>query len=325
MSEITDKYKEDGILGYLDFEDDVERLMPGPSETERNESRLRHLVTGEKRPVSHIDHETKAWAHTNVGLPLLLSFMKYATKASKALRGTKAIEKSTKFRTPAGLQGKMRPAQEMAKEEVKETGKALKEAKKEAPKKLFERFMYTVDGGASDEIFNHRIAKQKAKDIDTAIDILSKNPAGRPGDVIDEAAAKSAGKTGLGFGAVKGAAKGVEDKMGNEEGGYDKGIPGFDDRLEMGMTNKALHFLKSLTGGDELDPEIWPMEIINDLILTTNADVGLWDREQLQELDDKEKVRFVMNMARGKYNTEDKDVKEALLQNYLKLTEGYEE
>lgn len=325
MAEIADKKDEEGWLGYLDIQDDIERLLPGPSERERNESRLREMVTGEPRPISHIDHETKAWAHNNVTLPLMLAFLRGASLSGRALSGAKAIDKSSKFAHPAGFQGKMRPAQKMAKEEVKETGKALKEAKKEAPKKLFERFMHTVDGVDHDKVFDHRIAKQNKRNIDTAIDILSKNPGGRPGDVIEDAAVKSAAKVGTGAVVGNKAAKALVDNVGREPGTYDKGIDGHDDRIEMGIASKAMHFLKGLTGADELDPSIWPMDAIDDLITQTNADLDLWDNRQLRGLDDKEKVRLVMNMARGKYDTDEYNVKDTLLKNYTKLTEGYED
>lgn len=325
MAEIIDKKDEDGLLGYLDIQDDIERLMPGPSEKERNESRLREMVTGEPRPISHINHETKAWAHNNVTLPLLVAALRGASLSGRALSGAKAIDKSSKFVRPAGLQGKMRPAQKMAKEEVKETGKALKEAKKEAPKKLFERFMYTVNGADHDKVFDHRIAKHNKRNVDTAIDILSKNPGGRPGDVIEDAAVRSAAKVGTGAVVGNKTAKALVDNVGREPGTYDKGIDGHDDRIEMGIASKAMHFLKSLTGADELDPSIWPMDAIDDLITQTNGDLDLWDNDQLRNLDDKEKVRLVMNMARGKYDTDEYNVKDTLLKNYTKLMEGYED
>lgn len=325
MAEIVDKKDEDGWLSYLDIQDDIERLLPGPSERERNESRLREMVTGEPRPISHIDHETKAWAHNNVTLPLMLALLRGASLSGRALSGAKAIDNSSKFRHPAGLQGKMRTAQKAAKEEVKETGKALKEAKKEAPKKLFERFMYTVNSPDHDKIFDHRIAKQNKRNIDTAIDVLSKSPAGRPGDVIEDAAVKSAAKVGTGAVVGNKAAKALVDNVGREPGTYDKGIDGHDDRIEMSIASKAMHFLKSLTGGDELDPSIWPMDAIDNLITQTNGDLDLWDSGQLRNLDDKEKVRLVMNMARGKYDTDEYNVKDTLLKNYTKLMEGYED
>lgn len=325
MAEIEDKKDEEGWLSYLDIQDDIERLLPGPSEKERNDSRLREMVTGEPRPISHIDHETKAWAHNNVTLPLLLAALRGATLGGRALKGAKAIDKTTKFVVPGGIRGKMRFAQKTAGKEVKETGKALKEAKKEAPKKLFERLMYTVNGVDHDKVFDHRIAKQNKKNIDTAIDILSKNPTERPEDVIKDAAVRSAAKVGTGAVVGNKAAKALVDNVGREPGTYDKGIDGHDDRIEMGIASKAMHFLKNLTGADELDPSIWPMDAIDNLITQTNGDLDLWDNDQLRNLDDKEKVRLVMDIARGKYDTDDYDVKNTLLKNYLELTEGNED
>ena len=335
MSEIVDKKDEDGLLGYLDINDDIERLLPGPNEKERNESRLEQLMTGKKRPVSHIDHEAKAWAHTNVTLPLLIGALRGATLGGRAFRGAKAIDKSSKFRHPAGLQSKMRPAQKMAKEEVKETGKALKEAKKDAPKKLFERIMYTIDGHDSGKVFDHRIAKHNARDIDTAIDVLSKSPAGRPGDIIEEAAAKSGVKAGVGTAIGNKAGKALVDNSGkwdsqenlDYEGNPEnpRDVDRYDKRLYMSLPSKLVHGLNGIIGQDNLDPEIWPMGLIDDVLANTNADAGLWDTDQLDTLSGKEKVRLLMDIKSGRYDKDYEGLSKLLLKNYLKLTEGTED
>lgn len=327
MAEIIDKYYEKGPLSYLDMDDNIERLLPGPSEKERNESRLNHLITGEKRPVSHIDHETKAWAVSNVDIPLLMAAIRSSLKGGSAFRGAKAIDKALKYGGHGGdgFQRKMKPAQKMAREGLAEAGKNLKKAKKEAPKNLFERLFYNMNGGMNEEIDALRSAKADVKDINNAINIVSQKPARPIGDMIEESMNETALKTMLGTGVGEKTAKALNEKLRKAGEGYVKGIYGFDDRLEMGTPSKVMHFLKTMTGGDELDTDIWPMETIDNLIHMTNGDLGLWDTDQLDKLDDKEKVRFVMNMARGKYNTEDYDVKNALLRNYLKLTRSDEE
>lgn len=309
MAEIKDKLKKATEL--LDVQGDIERILPGPSEQERKESRLRNAITGETRPAEHVNHEAKAFAHANAGLPLLIGFLRGATLGGRALKGAKAIDKSSNFVHPAGLQGKMRLAQRAAKEEVKETGKALKEAKKEAPKKLFERFMYTVNGGASDEIWAHRIAKENAKNIDTAINVLSKSPAGKPGDVIDETAGKAAEKALGGTVLATKAGKAVSDNAGKKKK--------YEGKLELNGLENAMNTVNGIVGEPLWNPKRWPMEQIDQLLLMTNGDADVWDEDSLGELSDEAKIKLVVDTMHGKYNDYG-DVSDVMLKNYLKMT-----
>ena len=309
MAEIKDKLNKAAEL--LDVQGGIERSLPGPSEQERNESRLRNAITGETRPAEHVNHEAKAFAHANAGLPLLIGFIRGARLGSRALKGAKAIDKSSNFVHPAGLQGKMRLAQRAAKEEVKETGKALKEAKKEAPKKLFERFMYTVNGVDHDKVFDHRIAKENAKDIDTAINILSKSPAGKPGDVIDEAAGKAAEKALGGTVLATKAGKAVSDNVGKKKK--------YEGNLELNGLENAMNIVNGIVGEPLWNPKRWPMEQVDQLLLMTNGDTDVWDEDSLGELSDEAKIKLVVDTMHGKYNDYG-DVSDAMLKNYLKMT-----
>lgn len=312
MAEIKDKIGK--TLELLDVQRDLERTLPGPSEQERNESRLRNVVTGEPRPPEHVNHEAKALAHANATVPLLLGFLRWARLGGKAMKGAKAIDKSSKFVRSAGLQGKIRPAQRMAKEEAKGTGKLLKEAKEKAPKNLFERFMYTVNGGASDEIWAHRIAKEEAKNIDTAAKIIDKSPTGKAGDVIntiDEVAGKSAEKALGGTVLAEKAGKTVSDNVGKKKK--------YEGDLELNRFQNIMNLIGGVAGESPWDPERYPMEQIDRLLLMTNGDVDVWDEDILNELSDEAKIKLVIDTMHGKYNDYG-DVSDAMLKNYLKMT-----
>ena len=301
-------------LELLDVQRDLERTLPGPSEQERNESRLRNVVTGEPRPPEHVNHEAKALAHANATIPLLLGFLRWARLGGKAMKGAKAIDKASKFHVPGGLQAKVRPAQRMAKEEAKGTGKLLKEAKEKAPKNLFARFMHTVNGGSSDEIWSNRIAKENAKNIDTAAKIIDKSPTGKAGDVIDtidEVAGKSAEKALGGTVLAEKAGKAVSDNVGKKKK--------YEGDLELNRFQNIMNLIGGVAGESPWDPERYPMEQINQLLLMTNGDTDVWDEDSLNELSDEAKIKLVIDTMHGKYNDYG-DVSDAMLKNYLKMT-----
>lgn len=319
-------------LKYLDTDYDLDLIIPGPNRDERNKSRLDNLVTGKQRPADHMWKEAQINAYGNVGIPLLLAFMNYARKGGKALKGAKAISEAA---TPAEVATEnfgpaINRAQKQAGKNLVDAKANLKFAKKERkanePKNILEKVFYYSKGGMEpfEERAAYDMAKGNAKNINTAAKIITSNPPGRLGDAIENAAGKSAEKTVLGTVAAKGAGKAAKDAT-NKKGGYDKGIDGFDDRIEMGMANKAIHLLNSLMGSDVYDSDDWPMETIDNIITQTNDELNLWWPGQLKALDDKEKVRLVMDIARGKYDTDDYDVKNTLLKNYLELTEGNED
>lgn len=301
-------------LELLDVQRDLERTLPGPSEQERNESRLRNVVTGEPRPPEHVNHEAKAFAHANATIPLLLGFLRFARLGGKAMKGAKAIDKSSNFVRPAGLKGKMRPAQKMAKEEVKETGKLLKEAKEKAPKNLFARYWETVNGANHDEIFAHRIAKEEARNIDTAAKIIDKSPTGKAGDVIDkihEVAGKSAEKALGGTVLAEKAGKAVSDNVGKKKK--------YEGDLELNGLENAMNIVNGIVGEPLWNPERYPMEQIDKLLLMTNGDTDVWDEDSLGELSDEAKIKLVIDTMHGKYNDYG-NVSDAMLKNYLKMT-----
>ena len=320
-------------LKYLDTDYDLDLILPGPNREERNKSRLDNLVTGKQRPADHMFKEAQINAYGNVGIPLLLAFMNYASKGGKALKGAKIIsEEATPAEVATANFGPaIKKATGKASKEVADSKKGLKLARKAAkenePKNLFSKTIYWAGGGRGtlDEKAALEAAKDNLKSVKTAAGIITSNPPGHLGDAIETAAGKSAEKTLLGTTAAKGAGKVAEDITTNKKGGYDKGIDGFDDRIEMGMASKAIHFLNTIMGGDVYDSDDWPMETIDNLITQTNDELNLWWPGQLKALDNKEKVRLVMDIARGKYDTDDYDVKNTLLKNYLELTEGNED
>ena len=332
MEEDTKEYLLDK-LKYLDTDYDLDLIIPGPNRDERNKSRLDNLITGKQRPADHLWKESQINAYGNVGIPLLLAFMNYARKGGKALKGAKIISESA---TPEEVATEnfgpaINRAQKQAGENLVKSKTNLKVAKKEGkanePKNILEKVFYYANGGMEpfEERAAYDMAKENAKSIDTAAKIITSNPPGRLGDAIEKVAGKSAEKTVLGTIAAKGTGKAAKDAATNKKDGYDKGIDGFDDRIEMGMASKAIHFLNTIMGGDELDSDIWPMETIDNLITQTNDELDLWWPGQLKALDNKEKVRLVMDIARGKYDTDEYNVKDTLLKNYLELTEGNED
>lgn len=305
------------MLEMLDVQRDLERTLPGPSEQERNESRLRNVVTGEPRPPEHVNHEAKAFAHANATIPLLLGFLRFARLGGKAMKGAKAIDKASQFTRPNDLRGKVRLAKRAAREGVEETGKALKEAKKEAPKNLFVRFWETVNGAYHDEIFAHGIAKEKARNIDTAAKIIDKSPTGKAGDVINtigEVAGKSAekalGGTVLAEKAGK-AGKAVSDNVGKKKK--------YEGDLELNRFQNIMNVVNGIASESPWDPERYPMEQIDQLLLMTNGDVDVWDEDSLGELSDEAKIKLVIDTMHGKYNDYG-NVSDAMLKNYLKMT-----
>lgn len=300
-------------LELLDVQRDLERTLPGPSEQERNESRLRNVVTGEPRPAEHVNHEAKALAHANATIPLLLGFLRFARLGGKAMKGAKAIDKVQKA-VPGGLKAKVGPAQRMAKEEAKGTGKLLKEAKEKAPKNLFARFMYTVNGGPSDEIWANRIAKENARNIDTAAKFIDKSPTGKAGDVIntiDEVAGKSAEKALGGTVLAEKAGKAVSDNVGKKKK--------YEGKLELNGLENAMNIVNGIAGEPLWNPERYPMEQIDQLLLMTNGDADVWDEDSLNELSDEAKIKLVIDTMHGKYNDYG-NVSDAMLKNYLKMT-----
>lgn len=300
-------------LELLDVQRDLERTLPGPSEQERNESRLRNVVTGEPRPPEHVNHEAKALAHANATIPLLLGFLRFARLGGKAMKGAKAIDKAQKG-VQGGLKVKVEPAQRIAVRHVGETGKTLKEAKKDAPKKLFERFWETVNGANRDEIFAHRIAKEDAKNIDTAAKFIDKSPTGKAEDVINtigEGAGKSAEKALGGTVLAEKAGKAVSDNVGKKKK--------YEGDLELNRFQNIMNLISGVAGESPWDPERYPMEQINQLLLMTNGDTDVWDEDSLNELSDEAKIKLVIDTMHGKYNDYG-NVSDAMLKNYLKMT-----
>lgn len=300
-------------LELLDVQRDLERTLPGPSEQERNESRLRNVVTGEPRPAEHVNHEAKALAHANATIPLLLGFLRYARLGGKAMKGAKAIDEVQKG-VQGGLKAKVGPAQRSAGRAVGETGKTLMDTKKNAPKNLFERFWGTVNGANHDEIFAHRIAKENAKNIDTAAKFIDKSPTGKAGDVINtigEEAGKSAEKALGGTVLAEKAGKAVSDNAGKKKK--------YEGDLELNRFQNIMNLISGVAGESPWDPERYPMEQIDQLLLMTNGDADVWDEDSLNELSDEAKIKLVIDTMHGKYNDYG-NVSDAMLKNYLRMT-----
>lgn len=320
--ELKDKAERDGILGFLDMEDNIERVLPGPGEEERNLSRLNKVVTGEKRPASHTTKEAGAWATTNVAMPLLVAFLKGGSIASKGTKGLKTIAKATD--ATGDFQKAAKTAEKSAKKAVKEAEKkvAAKNAELDKIKNPVTRVVAWATSGNDGDKIALRAAKQDAKNIDTAIKATNKYAPGLPKDMVNRLAKEEGGKA---FATVAGSEKLGE---GTNRAVIDYGKTDKDDRMdkraEMSAPRRVWQFLKSLVDLDDLDPKKYPMDLVNNMLVQWNADTNVLSKDQLDRLGDDEKIKLVKDVMKGKYNDYE-DVSEAMLENYLMLTNNDED
>lgn len=320
--EMKDKLERDGALGLLDFEDNVERILPGPGEEERNLSRLNKIITDEKRPASHTAKEAGAWTTTNVALPLLAAFLKGGSVASKGAKGLKAISET--MDSANDFQKASKAAQKSAQKVVKEAEKkvAAKNAQIDKIKNPIIRVMAWAKRNDGDKIAL-RAAKDNVKNIDTAIKATSKYAPELPKDMVNRLAKEEGGKV---FATTAGSEKLGEgvDRAVIEYGNTDKKDERIDKRAEMSKPRRVWQFLKSLVDLDDLDPGKYPMDLVNNLLVQWNADTNVLSKDQLDRLGDDEKIKLVKDVMKGKYNDYE-DVSEAMLENYLMLTNTDEE
>lgn len=327
MSDFLDKYAERGLLSYLDMEDNLEALLPGPSEDERNDSRLNKLITGEKRPMSHKVKEAGAWAGANVALPLLAGVLKGASTASKAKNGVRLINKLGKpgqTTTQA-----MKTAEKATEKYAKKT--AERAAKQKAETKGANIFSTLIKRALADKnptLINARAAKQDAKDVKKAIKILNKYPpTQRVGNIINEEAIKS-GKITAAATAGGVRAGDVISNGGVDTGSYnklDENVLRYDDRIEMSKGRKAWQFIKGLVDMDDLNPDIYPMKKVSDILDDLNQNTHKWSQLQIDRLGDDEKIKLIKDIANGKYDTDDLVLSRELYKSYMHLTNKEEE
>lgn len=321
--EMKDKQERDGAFGLLDLQDDVERILPGPSEEERNLSRLNKIIKDEKRPASHTAKEAGAWATTNVALPLLAAFLKGGGIASKGAKGLKAISET--MDSANDFQKASKAAQKSAQKAVKSAEKkvAAKNASIDKIKNPIVRIMAWAQSGSDGDKIALRAAKENAKNIDTAIKATSKYAPELPKDMVNRLAKEEGGKVLAGTMGTEKLGEGV-DRAVIEYGNTDKKDEGIDKRAEMSTPRRVWQFLKSLVDLDDLDPDKYPMDLVNNLLVQWNADTNVLSKDQLDRLGDDEKIKLVKDVMKGKYNDYE-DVSEAMLENYILLTNNDEE
>lgn len=327
MGDFLDKFAERGLLSYLDVEDDIEALLPGPSEQERNESRLRKVITGEKRPLSHKAKEAGAWVGANAVLPLLAGALKGASTVSKAKNGVRLINK---FAKPGqGVTRAMKTAEKATEEYAKRAAKRA--AKQKAETKGENLFLSLTKRALADKnptFINARAAKQDAKDVKTAIKIINKHtPTDHVGDIINEEAKKAGLKTaGATAGGVR--AGDIISNRGVDTGDYDKleeDVRDYDNSIEMGKGRKAWQFIKGLFDLDDLNPDIYPMEQVNAVLNDLNKNTNKWRQAQINRLGDDEKIKLIKDIANGKYDTDELVLSRELYKSYMNLTNKEEE
>ncbi|MCQ2247709.1 MAG: hypothetical protein MJZ50_01740 [Treponema sp.] len=321
---IVDKARENP-LGLLDMEDNIERILPGPTETERNESRLNKVITGEKRPLSHTGKEAASWALAD-GIPFLAWYLKAARVSDMGLKGLSAISKTG---GSGGMQKMMKTAEKGAKKAVEEASK--NEVQKKPVKSVLGKIMQMAQNSnfhvGKGPLSDKSIAEKNLKNIETAIEAISSKPAGvQPRDAIKAFAKEKGGKT---------AAKTyIAEKLGRvlgkgtvDSGDYGKveDLEGYDNSIEMGGMEKALHFISGLFDLDTLNPDKYPMDTINAVLEEVNRETGKWSSIQLNRLGDDEKVKLIKNIAKGKYDSDDKTLSYELYKAYKKLTNNTEE
>ena len=321
MSDTLLEKAKENPAGLLDMMDNFERILPGPTETERNESRLRHIVTGEDRDASHVGKEVAAWALAN-GTPFLLAYLKAASVASKAAKGLKTI-------TNVGGKGGMKVWQEVAERQTKEAAEeAAKNAAIKYSKNPFVRNWQKATSGETGANLKKRIADTNLAEVETAIKGIASQPNGvdRPMRAIM--------KYAKGKGAKTLAALLASEKLGRilgkgmvDTGGYGrvKDLEGYDNSIEMGGLETLGHFLAGLFDLDTFNPDAYPMDKIDRIIKDVNKRTHKWNRVQIDHLGDDEKIRLVKNIAKGKYDTKDQSLSNELIKAYIDLTNNNDE
>ena len=176
------------------MQDDIERILPGPGEEERNLSRLNKVVTGEKRPASHTAKEAGAWTTTNVALPLLAAFLKGGGVASKGAKGLKTISET--MDSANDFQKASKAAQKSARKAVKAAEKkvAAKNANLDKIRNPVIRAIAWARSGSDGDKIALRAAKDNVKNIDTAIKATSKYAPELPRDMVNRLALEEGGK-----------------------------------------------------------------------------------------------------------------------------------
>lgn len=315
MSDTLLEKAQENPVGLLDMMDNFERILPGPTETERNESRLRHIVTGEGRDASHVGKEVAAWGLAN-GTPFLLAYLKAAKVAGMGAKGLKTI-------TNVGGKGGMKVWQEVAE-------KQAREAAEEAAKKVGGNNAKTLMGNMTQDMLRtspdnmaKRIADSNLKNVETAIKGISSQP-----DGIDRPM-RAIMKYAKGKGAKTLAALLASEKLGRilgkgmiDTGGYGrvKDLEGFDNSIEMGGLETLGHFLAGLFDLDTFNPDAYPMDKVNSVLNDVNRKTHKWNQVQIDHMGDDEKIRLVKRIAKGKYDTKDQSLSQELIKAYLDLT-----
>ena len=320
MSDTLLEKAQENPVGLLDMMDNFERILPGPTETERNESRLRHIVTGEGRDASHVGKEVAAWGLAN-GTPFLLAYLKAAKVAGMGAKGLKTI-------TNVGGKGGMKVWQEVAEKQAREAAEeAAKNASRNNAKTLMGNLTQDMLKTSPDNMAK-RIADSNLKNVETAIKGISSQSNGidRPMRAIM--------KYAKGKGAKTLAALLASEKLGRilgkgmiDTGGYGrvKDLEGYDNSIEMGGLETFGHFLAGLFDLDTFNPDAYPMDKIDRIIKDVNNRTHKWNRVQIERLGDDEKIRLVKNIAKGKYDTDDQSLSNELIKAYLDLTNNDED
>lgn len=324
MSELTEKYERDGALGYLDIADTLERIIPGGTEKERNDSRLHKIITGESRPAKHTANEAAAWLTADVALPLLVAFTKGAALAARTKRGVEIINSFAKPGT--GVQTTMKVAEKATKESAEKAAKDL--AKKKAAQKAEDKagnslgkLLSAAFRGETADRIKARAAKSDAKSVGTAISVLSSG-SGPARELFEKAVKDTALKSGIGTKVAETTGDVVANNVGREKGLYSKmeDLEDFDNRIEIGSGRRLWQFIKGIVDLDDLNPKNYPMDTINDVLTTLVDRTGAWKGQQIRKLGDDEKIKLVKDLAKGKYDTEERDLSYELYKAYMDLT-----
>ena len=321
MSDTLLEKAQENPLGLLDMMDNFERILPGPTETERNESRLRNIVTGEGRDASHVGKEAAAWTLAN-GVPFLAAYLKAAKVANMGAKGLKAI-------TSVGGKGGMRVWQEVAEKQAREAAEeAAKNATIKYSKNPLVKSWQMATNGETGANLTKRIKEADLRNVETAIKGMESQPNGidRPMRAIKKYAEGKSIKTlaallaGEKLGRILG--KGMIDT-----GGYGrvKDLEGFDSSIEMGALDTLGHFIAGMFDFDTLNPDAYPMDKVNSILNDVNRKTHKWNQVQIDHLGDDEKIRLVKRIAKGKYDTEDQSLSQELIKSYLDLTNNDED
>lgn len=301
-------------LPYLDATNDLEQLgnLYGVSEEDRNASRLKRDITGERRPLSHTATEVGAWMGANVVPEVAMAMVKggkTASKAAKAVKkfnnGNEVVTNVLKMDTDDILDPRIVSEIEKAGNKVSRDGvNAAKTASKGKAVRNTAKGAWAKNSKDTEKLLDD------VKDGITLRKVLDNAPSekewgigpGRINESIKDLAIKDGAKAGIAAEAINKALAETHTlndlKAPTVQAINRKPLVAQDPMwryFKQGM-NMQQNFLDIGT-----DPDKYNMKDVNYLVSQINKD-GYFDQNEIDDLSDVEKIWFLRKVAKGKYN-----------------------